>query len=539
MENNKRSYIYMPIIFALLLSTGVYIGQRFGEKSGILSTNNSNLTQKQLNKLNIILDYIDKDYVDTINRTHLIDKTLETLVSNLDPHSAYIPSSELAEMTEPLEGNFEGIGVEFSILKDTIIVITPISGGPSEALGILPGDRIVKINGKNVTGIKITNEQVIKHLRGKKGTEVNVSILRKHRLPLINYKIIRDKIPIYSVDVSYMITPNTGYIKISRFGSTTYQEFMQGLAKLDRTKMQNLIVDLRGNGGGYLNTAIQICQELLEKGKMIVYTNGRAKGRDEFRNTKDGIYKNDRLYVLVDESSASASEIVAGAIQDNDRGIIVGRRTFGKGLVQDQLNFDDGSAVRLTIARYYTPTGRCIQKPYTNGIEEYYMESYKRFAHGEIENKDSIKVDKSQKFITPAGKVVYGGGGITPDVFVPLDTTDLTPFFSNLARAGLIRQFAFDYSDQNRAKLKALKTVDNFEKLVTIDEPMFNQFLDFARKNRVTGNQKEIKKSEILIKTQLKALICRDIFNNEGFYPIINKIDNTITETLNLISKKR
>lgn len=526
MGSSKR-YIYLPIIFALLLVLGIYIGYRYSFHTRPVGLASDEKVEKLLN-------YVQKRYVDTINQIQLEDKALNSLLQNLDPHSSYVTAKEAKAMNEPLEGNFGGIGIEFNIIKDTIRVVSAISGGPSEALGILAGDMIVKVEGKNVGGVKITNQQVIEKLRGESGTKVNISIKRRAVKKLIDFSITRGEIPIFSVDAAYMVNSKTGYVKISRFGATTYEEYMKAFEDLRAKGMSALILDLRGNPGGYLNAAVMLADEFLSAGKEIVHTQGRADPKKVHLATAQGEFEKNKLVILVDEGSASASEIVAGAIQDNDRGTIVGRRSFGKGLVQEQKEFDDGSAVRLTIARYYTPTGRCIQKSYEGGLEAYYSEEIDRYNKGELQSADSIKFADSLKFKTPAGKVVYGGGGIMPDVFVPLDTNGRTIYLSEVTYSGLLNQFAFDYADQNRNQLKANKSFEQFNKAFAVSDQLLEEFVSFAEKNKIKRKDTEIKKSASILKTQLKALIARNIWSNAGYFPIIHTIDNTFKKAVEL-----
>ena len=531
-------YFYYPIVMALLLIAGVYIGARMKTYDNY-SRPLFSIKSPEFNKINEVLNYIQQEYVDTINNEQITDKAIRSIINNLDPHSGYISKSELQAVNEPLEGNFDGIGVEFNILNDTIFVITPIVGGPSELLGILAGDKIIKVDDKTVAGIKISNQEVFKRLRGKSGTKVKVSILRRGQKRLLDFTITRGKIPIYSVDVAYMLTDQTGLIKISRFAGTTYKEFMQAAEKLNKIGMKNLILDLRGNPGGYLNEATAIADEFLEEGKPIVYTEGRSRPKEEYRATSKGTFEQKNVIILVDEGSASASEIVAGALQDNDRGTIIGRRTFGKGLVQEQSEFPDGSAIRLTIARYYTPTGRCIQKPYENGkTEDYYEDELLRYKHGEFSNADSIKLDKSQRFQTPKGKIVYGGGGIMPDVFIPLDTTGQSLLYTEFIYKGVINQFAIQYADKNRNILKAYGSFVIFKEQFSISKQLLQDLFSFAQKEagiKITGRDKEKILSEILISNQLKASIARMVWNNEGYYPIAFEKDKMIKKALETI----
>ena len=491
----------------------------------------------QFNKLNDVINYINQEYVDTVNQKKLVENTIEEMLHRLDPHSAYIPADELQSTNEPLEGNFDGIGVEFHIQDDTIMVVTAVSGGPSDALGILPGDRIIKVEGKSVANIHITNQMVMQNLRGPSGTKVKVTIYRKGKQ--IDYSITRGKIPIYSVDVSYMLSPETGYIKVSHFGDKTYEEYVDGFMKLKEKGMKNLVLDLRGNPGGYLKTAIQLADEFLPEKKLIVYTQGRSRPKESYSATTNGFFEKGALVVLIDEGSASASEIVSGALQDWDRATIVGRRSFGKGLVQEQSEFPDGSAIRLTIARYYTPTGRCIQKPYDENYSEYENELSVRLKHGELLSSDSIHFSDSLKYTTPGGKVVYGGGGIMPDVFVSLDTSGFSEYYSNLSSKGLITEFVYKYVDNNRGTLNKYKNFDDFNNGFRINESIYNDFVSYAEKNGVKPDAVGMKISDEIIRTQLKALIARQMWKNDGFYQIIQTLDKALTKSLELIEKKQ
>jgi carboxyl-terminal processing protease len=530
--NRPRFYIYLPVLFSVVLVGGIFLGRMIGMSSGTAII----AGEMGSSKLDEILQYINREYVDTIQPDKLVDKTIISMLENLDPHSAYITKDELQATNEPLQGNFEGIGVEFNIVDDTIRVIDAIAGGPAESVGVRAGDKIVKVDGKQVAGIKITNKDVMGKLKGEGGTKVKVSVLRHGTRKLLDFTITRGTIPIYSIDVAYMISKNTGYIKISRFAATTYDEYMEAFSKLKEEGMKQLIVDLRGNGGGYLNTAVDIADEFLPGGKEIVYTQGKARPKKDYKASRKGEFEEGKLVVLIDDGSASASEILAGALQDNDRATLVGRRSFGKGLVQEQSEFTDGSAIRLTIARYYTPTGRCIQKPYKEGgIEAYYDEEYARYQSGELESADSIKLTDSLKFITPGGKVVYGGGGIMPDVFVGIDTTGRSRWLSEVIYNGLVNDFAFEYADREREKLKAYKTPQNYIKGFSINDEILNEFIAYAEKNKVKRNESGIKASGAILRNQLKALIARNIWNNPGFYPVIQEQDNVIKKALELL----
>lgn len=518
--------VYIPVLLAIALIAGILIGNRLASNSG--SGYNSN---SKANKLDALLDLIQNAYVDSISTDSIIEKTIPQLLKNLDPHTVYIPTKELAGVEEEMRGDFGGIGVQFSIQNDTVMVVDVISGGPSSRLGILPGDRIVEVNDSVLVGPSLKNEKVMSELRGKKGTKVKVGIKRKGFKDLLDFDIIRGEIPIYSVDVSYMIDSVTGYIKVSRFGEKTYQEFMEGMKKLDKLGMQNVIIDLRGNPGGYLNAVIRMVNEFLDKGEMIVYTQGNASPKKIYQADTRGLYRDKGVEVLIDDFSASASEIFSGAIQDNDRGWIIGRRSFGKGLVQEQIPFSDGSAVRLTVARYYTPSGRCIQKSYDKGTDEYYKDIMERAIHGEFQKKDSIHFQDTIKYHTLSGRTVYGGGGIMPDYFVPADTSGYSPYYSKVTQKGLVYQFALDYADRNRKELSTLKTPEEFEKLLH-KQNILQQFVQFASKKGVNPNSADLKISSNVIDTQVKAYIARNIIGEDGFYPIIMNIDKTLQEAL-------
>jgi carboxyl-terminal processing protease len=538
-NNNKNSNPFLPLFFALVLIIGIFVGIRL----------NRNSQQSQLlqlfsneknngNKLDELLDYVVREYVDTLNRDSLTDVTIETLLGKLDPHSAYIPASDLQATNEPLNGNFEGIGIEFNLLRDTIYVVTAIPGGPSEKAGLKSGDKIIFVDGKKVAGVKITNEMVFKNLKGKGGTVVNIGVLRYGTSKIEYFKITRGKIPIYSVDAAYMMDSITGFIKISRFASTTYKEFVDALGKLEKTGMKQLVLDLRGNPGGFLDAAIDISDEFLPKGKMIVYTQGKNRPRQNSIASEKGSFEKQKLVVLLDENSASASEIVAGAVQDNDRGIIIGRRSFGKGLVQEQSEFRDGSAIRLTIARYYTPSGRCIQKPYENGhIEDYYHDEMERYDAGELVNADSVKLNKKLKYTTPAGKVVYGGGGIMPDYFIPIDTTKVSRYISELLYKNVINDFALEYVNKNRGQLK-FANAKEFNLQFKVNTSLINELKAYANKNNIKSSASDLGKGLDLLSTHLKAYIAKDIFNQEAWFFVKNANDDACKKALKEMYQK-
>ena len=525
MRNTKFS-VYIPVLLALALVTGILIGNRLSRNSG-----NGITSMTKANKLDAIVDLIQNAYVDSISTDTLIEKTIPELLKNLDPHTSYIPAKELVGVEEEMRGNFGGIGVQFSIQNDTVMVVDVISGGPSSKLGILPGDRIVSVNDTLMVGKGLKNEKVLSKLRGEKGTKVNVGIKRKGFKDLFAFEITRGDIPIYSVDVSYMIDPATGYIKVSRFGEKTYEEFMDGMKRLSQQGMKNVIVDLRGNPGGYLNAVIRMVNEFLDKGELIVYTEGHSQARKTYQADSRGAYRDKGVVVLIDDFSASASEIFAGAIQDNDRGWVVGRRSFGKGLVQEQIPFSDGSAVRLTVARYYTPSGRSIQKPYDKGNDEYYKDIMARAIHGEFQKADSIHFSDTLKYITSAGRIVYGGGGIMPDFFVPADTLGYSEYYSKITQKGLVYQFALDYADSKRGELSGMKNTGEFEKYLQKAD-VLKLFVAYAEKKGTKSNAADLKTSSEIIDTQIKAYIARNIIGEEGFYPIIMNIDKALLEAI-------
>lgn len=523
---NFRNSVYIPVIIALALAVGVLIGNKLSRNAG-----NSYASMSKVSKFDAIVDLIQNAYVDSISTDSLVEKTIPLMLKNLDPHTSYIPAKELVGVEEEMRGNFGGIGVQFSIQNDTVMVVDVISGGPSSKLGILPGDRIVTVNDTLLAGKGLKNEKVLSKLRGEKGTKVNVGIKRKGFKDLISFDITRGDIPIYSVDVSYMIDQTTGYIKVSRFGEKTYEEFMKGMDKLDQKGMKNVIVDLRGNPGGYLNAVIKMVNEFLDKGELIVYTQGNSQARKTYQADSRGAFRDKGIVVLVDDFSASASEIFAGAIQDNDRGWIVGRRSFGKGLVQEQIPFNDGSAVRLTVARYYTPSGRCIQKPYDKGNDEYYKDIMDRAIHGEFQQADSIHYADTVKYKTLSGRIVHGGGGIMPDFFVPADTTGYSPYFSKITQKGFVYQFALDYADTRRNELSKLTSYDEFEQYFRRTN-VLQLFVEYAEKKGVKSNPADLKISADIIDNQIKAYIARNIIGEEGFYPIIKNIDKTLLEAI-------
>jgi carboxyl-terminal processing protease len=489
-------------------------------------------------KFDALLQYINYAYVDSTDENKLVENAIVAVLKELDPHSVYIPKDELKKMNEPLEGNFEGVGIQFNIYHDTLMVVSPISGGPSEKVGLRAGDKIIIVDGENIAGIGLQNSDVQKKLRGKKGSRVDVEIKRKGNLELLSFTITRDKIPIYSVDATYMATSEIGYIKVNRFAKNTINEFRDGLDKLKSQNMKHLIIDLRGNGGGYLRTAIQMVDELIGDKKLIVYTQGIKAPKQEYFTTSKGRFENGKLVILINEGSASASEIVSGAIQDYDRGLIIGRRSFGKGLVQKPFSLTDGSAIRLTVARYHTPSGRCIQRPYDDGKEAYYKEFTRRYENGEYMNADSISLPDSLKFKTlNSGRTVYGGGGIMPDVFVPIDTTMSSEYFGKVNRKGLINDFIIDYMENNRAELKATyPDIASFKSSFNAETDILTDFIEFATKNEVEKNEEQIEKSKHLITIRLKALIARSLWDTSAFFQIANDLNDSYLKAIEEIN---
>ncbi|NEW83979.1 MAG: S41 family peptidase [Mariniphaga sp.] len=535
MDNKtRRIVIWMPVFLAVAIIAGVFLGAKLQSRLQL----SARTTQANgANKVSLIMSLIEGNYVDTVDSKKIVEAAIPEILKQLDPHTVYIPAKDMQEVSEEMSGNFSGIGVQFSIQNDTIMVIDVISGGPSQKLGIRAGDRIVKVNDSIMAGVKVTNEKVLKKLRGDKGSKVNVSIARKGFPELIPYEIKRGEIPLTSVDVSYMIDSKTGYIKVGRFAEKTYEEFMSGVDQLEKSGADQIIIDLRGNPGGYLGAVIKMVSEFLDKGELVVYTEGRTQPKRSFNTEKKGSYFGKKVVVLVDEYSASASEIFAGAIQDNDRGTIIGRRTFGKGLVQEQIPFYDGSAIRLTVARYYTPAGRCIQKSYKKGLEDYYGDLNRRYAHGEFEQKDSIQYSDTLKYYTRMKRVVYGGGGIMPDLFVAADTTGFSPYYLKITQKGLVYQYAFDYSDKYRNELGKMKTGKEFETYL-LQHKILSSFTDFATKKGIATDTKGLAISGKIIEAQLMAYISRNIIGEVGFYSVISKLDPTLKEALKAFDKK-
>ena len=518
--------------FLVMVAIGLFIGI-------LVSLITENIMLKRnprvvaASKYDEVMHYINKMYVDTVNTSKLEEEAIVAMMEELDPHSQYIPKEEFDAVNDPLLGSFEGIGVQFRIVEDTITIVNTIKGGPSEKVGIMAGDRIVYVDDSLVAGIKIKNEGVMRLLKGPKGTKVKVKNYRRGVKGLMEFTITRDVIPTYSVDIAYLLDDTTGYIKVSKFSATTHREFVDAAKKLKKQGMTQLVLDLRGNGGGYLTEAVDIADEFLPKGSLVVFTEGRFRAKKEFKARKKGLLEDMPVAVLIDDESASASEIVAGALQDNDRGTIVGRRSFGKGLVQEQIMLSDNSAIRVTVARYYTPTGRCIQKPFTGGkLEDYLYESIDRYTNGELFSADSIHLDTTLKYVTPKGKVVYGGGGIMPDVYVPLVNDSTEYYFNRIVNLGILYQYAFDYCDRNRTTLSRYKTVEDFDRSFHVTDAMFNELVKEAEKKGIKGNDIEKQVARRDADILLKAYIARDLFNDEGFYPVYRPMDDVLQKAL-------
>ncbi len=528
-ENQNSKYqIKLPLVLCLGLAAGVFVGASLSNKKG------SGDVGKDIQKFRDVLTQIQTDYVDTVNTSRLVDDAIQHMLNKLDPHSSYIPAADRIAANEDLRGNFDGIGVEFNIFNDTIVVVSALSGGPSEALGIQSGDKIIKVDDKMLAGIGVTSPDVMKALKGPKGTEVKVTILRRDKE--IEYKIIRDKIPQYSIDVAYMVDDEIGYIKINRFAATTFDEFHESLKELKQKGMKKLVLDLQGNPGGYMNMAIDIADDFLTAGKKIVFTNGKEKKyNSDASSTSRGEFEKGDLIVLMNEGSASASEILAGALQDNDRAFIVGRRSFGKGLVQSPFDLSDGSELRLTISRYYTPTGRSIQKPYEDG-DEYSRDIIARYNHGEFFHADSIRFNDTLKYATANGRTVYGGGGIMPDYFVPLDTTLNSHYLNELYTSTSIQESTFSYAENHKEQLTE-RGFENFLKNFKVTDEMLADLVKVGERNNVKPDRRELDRKKKLFQVHVKAQIARKLWSNEGFFPVINQTNEVFLQALKLFDR--
>ena len=529
---NSKFQIRLPIILTIGLAAGIMIGATFAGPEQTASN-----FMKSVMKFKEVMSLIDHSYVEDVDTDEMVETAVSKMLENLDPHTVYVSAKDVELMNTELKKEFEGVGIEFNIFRDTIVVLTPLSGGPSEKVGLLAGDKIVTVDGETVAGVGITNRGVIDRLRGKKGTIVNVGIKRQRNKELLDFTIERDKIPQYSVDAGYMVDDEIGYIKVSRFSEATYDEFKDKLQSLVDQGMKKLIVDLQGNPGGYMDRAVNISDELIANNAMIVSQEGKEpRANAEYRAYRNGLFEDGPVIVLINEGSASGSEIVAGAIQDNDRGLIVGRRSFGKGLVQSMFRLSDGSELRLTIARYYTPSGRSIQKPYEEGLSEYNKDFHTRVEHGELFHADSIKFNDSLKYQTTKGRTVYGGGGIMPDYFIPLDTSWDSRYYIRLRNNNVFPEFALDYFQKNENKLKKMEFsafLHDFE----VDEKIQKDLIALGEKLGVEYDEEGFKRSEILIKTVLKASIARNAWGRESYYPVINSINEIFQEAITLFDE--
>lgn len=508
---------------------------------GVKAQNLSVNDKETLQKLGTTLYIIDNFYVDSSDLKKVTEDAILGMLRELDPHSAYIPKEEVEKANEQLVGSFEGIGVTFQLLRDTILVVSPVSGGPSEKVGIMAGDKIVKIDGESSVGKKIDNEFVTKRLRGKKGSKVILTIKRGNDDELLDFEVIRDKIPLNSIDAAFMLNKNVGYIRLDRFAKSSADEFRASLEKLKKQNMKSLVFDLRGNSGGYLNIAVELCNEFIDKNKMVVYTEGLKSPKVVETTKGNGNFMNGGLVVLIDEGSASASEIVSGAVQDWDRGVLIGRRSFGKGLVQRPFMLPDGSLIRLTTARYYTPTGRCIQRSYDSGIDDYSKELTKRYEHGEYYHADSIHFPDSLKYSTMKnGRTVYGGGGIMPDIFIPVDTTYSSKLYTNILRKGVLNRYVMDYVLENRDVIKnKYYLFDAYNNSFVVDDSMIDDLRAMAEKDGVTWDEEQYLRSEDLLKMQIKALIARNIWDIEKYYQVILREDDAVNKALEVLGSKK
>ncbi|GGK76489.1 S41 family peptidase [Rufibacter glacialis] len=533
---NSLFQVRLPLFLGLAVAVGILVGATFFQPSN----NNPQGTARGYLKFREILSYIDREYVDTVNTEKLSEYAINKMLEKLDPHSSYIPAKDLTMARSYLESDFDGIGVEFNIFRDTLYVIAPLSGGPSEQVGIQAGDKILKVNGETIAGVNISNETVFNKLRGPRGSKVSLTVLRASESKPLQFNVTRRKIPSVSVDVGYMVDKQTGYIKVSRFSNGTYDEFKEKLTALKKQGLHRLILDLRDNPGGYLDHATRMADEFIAGHKKLVYTDGKGSKYDANYYAKvKGDFESGELIVLINEGSASASEILAGALQDHDRALIVGRRSFGKGLVQVPISLSDGGELRLTISRYYTPSGRSIQKPYDpESTEDYEMDLMNRYKHGEFFTQDSIKFNDSLKYKTSRGRIVYGGGGIMPDVFVPRDTLENTNLLTELYRKNVLREYALRYFGNHRQELSTT-SLSQFQESFQVTDAMMQGLLKEAKKSDIKVDPKELKRSERIIRNNLKAFIARSRYEAAGFYPVLNEIDPDFQRAMGLFSEAR
>lgn len=532
MEKKNNLKVWIPLIGSSFLVLGILIGS-------FLSTNTLHNSGLYVNKVNALMSLIESNYVDTVDQNKLMEDLMPKILAELDPHSVYLSAKDVAAANEPIDGKFSGVGIQFNIVDDTARVVAVVAGGPSQKVGIQAGDKIVRINGKSFVGKGVTNETVLKNLRGEKGSPVKVTVFRTKLRKLITFTLMRDDIPIYSVEARYRIGADIGYIKIGTFGRNAHTEFIQAMAYLRQKNCSRFIIDLRGNTGGLMEPALQIANEFLPANRLILYTQGKSYPREEVTSNGKGMFQTNPLVILTDEWSASSSEILTGAMQDNDRAYVVGRRTFGKGLVQNEIPFRDGSAVRLTIARFYIPSGRCIQKHYTKGSDENYQNDIlNRYLGGEFDSADSIDVDFKQKYQTVGKRTVYGGGGILPDYFVPIDTSGVTSWYNKLSSRGLIQGYAFAYTDAHRDTLKLFTTPNKLSAYLE-EQDLINPFIEYAWQRGVMGRDFIIQTSYPLVITQLKAFIARNMLGEDAFWKIVQENDPTLTKGVEVVVKMK
>ena len=535
MNRTKRAF-WLPIGAAVMLALGVWAGFTISSSSQRYAPRTSSpQPQVRHNKLDLTLGLVERAYIDSLSGDSLVEELMPELMKRLDPHSIYIPKSDMQSLNEPLEGEFDGVGIVFNMATDTIVVLNIVAGGPSYKAGILPGDRIVTIDGDTVAGRNVNQNKVMSMLRGKRGSKVTVGVLRQNVGEAVPIEITRDKIPMKSIDAAFMIRPSVGYVRLTSFARTTHKELVEAIDSLKKQGMESLVFDLRGNSGGYLDQAIAMTDEFLPAGCLMVYTEDRMGHQQKEYSTGNGRLTDLPLVVLIDEFSASSSEIVAGALQDNDRGTIIGRRSFGKGLVQSQIPFSDGSAIRLTVAKYFTPTGRSIQKPYKRG-EEYEDDIWQRYASGQFVSADSIHFADSLRFVTPKGKVVYGGGGIMPDEFVPLDTLNMTPYYYAVTGLNVLYRYTLDYSDRHRAQINAIRTVEELDAMLDGDKGLYDDFIDYATSLGIKPNSREIRQSRVLIEPMLRAYIARNTeLQDSGYFSQIWPSDETLLKAFEVL----
>ena len=539
-KNNKHTILF-PLILAVGIVLGILLGQFVG-RNKVETQLRTLISRGGLNTSNKIMQtcmLVEHKFVDSISMDSLAELVIPLMMKELDPHSIYIPAREMQQVNEPLEGEFDGIGVVFNAATDTVIVLNVIPNGPSAKAGVVPGDRIIEINDTIVAGVKMPQNDIVKRLRGKRGTEVKLSLKRQNIDDLVDVTVVRDAIPIESIESAFMVKDDIGFIRLSQFARTSYVELMRALAELRGQGMRKLIFDLRDNSGGYLDQAIMIANEFLPKNRLIVYTEDREGMQVKEFSDGSGTSSDLALVILIDEGSASSSEILAGAVQDNDRGTIVGRRSFGKGLVQSQLPYADGSALRLTVARYYTPTGRSIQKPYKNGDEvDYEMDMIRRYENNEFFSADSIHFADSLRFVTPKGKIVYGGGGIMPDVFIPMDTTDITKYYIEVTGRNILYRYTIEYADRHREALNKVQTIQELTELLDSDKRLFDDFVRYAAEQGVRPNYRDINRSRKVMEAQLRAYISRNTaLEDNGFYYNIFPIDEVVKRSIELLNE--